>query len=83
MPVALGHPRPWCWSLATTVTLLSPDMEFGGSADIVIASEDSGLAYTLIAESDVFGYVWCAQLDRALSRAGQPDRRCGLSSTPG
>lgn len=43
-------------------------MEFGGSADIVIASEDSGLAYTLLAESDIFGYVWCTQLDRALAR---------------
>jgi len=53
---------------SAAVTLLSPDTEFGSSADIVIASEDSGLAYTLLAEADIFGYVWCAQLDRALSR---------------
>lgn len=53
---------------SAAVTLLSPDMELGGSADAVIAPDDSGLAYALLAESDIFGYVWTSQLDRALAR---------------
>jgi hypothetical protein len=54
------------------VTLLSPDMELGGNTDIVIGPEDSGLAYALLAESDIFGYVWSAQLDRALAHVSGP-----------
>ncbi len=56
---------------SAAVTLLSPDMEFGASTDIVIATEDSGLAYELLAESDIFGYVWTTQLDRPLARLDQ------------
>lgn len=56
---------------SVAVTLLSPDMELGGSADIVITREDSGLAYELLAESDVFGYVWRVQLDRVLGCVDQ------------
>lgn len=53
---------------SAAVTLLSPDMELGGNTDIVISPEDSGLAYALLAESDIFGYVWSAQLDRTLTQ---------------
>ncbi len=75
MPVAAGPPAALVLvtsvdesTQSATVTLLTPDVEFGASADIVIGPEDSGLAYTLLAESDIFGYVWCTQLDRVLAR---------------
>ena len=55
---------------SAAVTLLSPDLELGANTDIVITSEDSGLAYALLAESDIFGYVWSAQLDRTLAQVG-------------
>ena len=51
-----------------TVTLLSPDLEFGISADLVLLPEDTDLGYALLAESDIFGYVWAVQLDRQLGR---------------
>lgn len=50
------------------VTLLSPDLEFGTSVDLVVRPDDTGLTYALLAESDIFGYVWVAQLDRQLGR---------------
>lgn len=53
-------------SQSLSVTLLSPDLEFGTSADLVLKSEDTGLAYALLAESDIFGYVWIVQADRKL-----------------
>lgn len=50
------------------VTLLSPDTELGGSADLVIAATDSGLAYDLLVESDIFGYLQGAQIGRKLGQ---------------
>lgn len=50
------------------VTLLTPDLEFGTSVDLVLRGEEIGRAYDLLAESDVFGYVWVVQLDRQLGR---------------
>jgi hypothetical protein len=51
-----------------TVTLLSPDVELGTSEDLFLRPEDTNLAYALLAESDIFGYVWVVQLDRQLGR---------------
>jgi hypothetical protein len=51
-----------------TVTLLSPDVEFGSSTDLVLSGEEIGSPYDLIVESDVFGYVWVVQLDRRIGR---------------
>lgn len=53
---------------SATVTLLSPDVEFGSSADLVVSGEEIGRAYDLLAESDIFGYMWVVQLDRRLGR---------------
>ena len=50
------------------VVLLSPDVEFGGSQDILLDRGDTGLVYALIAETDVFGYVDPARLGRELAR---------------
>jgi hypothetical protein len=50
------------------VTLLSPDVEFGSSSDLVLSGEEIGRPYDLIVESDVFGYVWVVQLDRRIGR---------------
>ncbi|TXI65323.1 hypothetical protein [Mycolicibacterium mageritense] len=50
------------------VTLLSPDVEFGSSADLLLLSEETGRPYHLLAESDVFGYVRTTQLDRLIGR---------------
>ena len=51
-----------------TVTLLSPDVEFGSSTDLVLSGEEISRPYDLIVESDVFGYVWVVQLDRRIGR---------------
>jgi hypothetical protein len=50
------------------VTLLSPDVEFGSSMDLILTAEETGRPYDLIAEADVFGYLWVVQLDRRLGR---------------
>lgn len=52
---------------SATVTLLTPDFEFGTSTDLTLSSEELGRAYALLAESDIFGYVWCVQLDRRIT----------------
>ncbi|MFV8053898.1 hypothetical protein [Mycobacterium sp. 48b] len=52
------------------VTLLSPDVEFGSSTDLVLSGEEIGRTYDLLAESDIFGYVWVVQLDRRIGRVG-------------
>lgn len=49
-----------------TVTLLSPDIEFGSSTDLVLSGTEIGRSYDLLAESDIFGYAWVVQLDRRL-----------------
>lgn len=51
-----------------TVTLLSPDLELGTSSDLVLRGEEIGRPYGLLAETDVFGYVWLVQLDRQVGR---------------
>lgn len=48
---------------SAAVTLLSPDVQFGTSADILIPA-GAGRPYVLLAQSDVFGWVWTTQLDR-------------------
>ena len=53
---------------SVSVSLLSPDIEFGTSADLVLKKKKTGLAYDLLAESDIFGYAWVTQLDRLLGR---------------
>jgi len=53
---------------SVTVTLLSPDVEFGSSADLVLSGEEIGRTYDLLAESDIFGYMWVVQLDRCIGR---------------
>ncbi|MFN3008427.1 hypothetical protein ACK12G_34665 [Mycolicibacterium wolinskyi] len=53
---------------SVTVTLLSPDIEFGSSADLVLSGEEIGRTYDLLAESDIFGYMWVVQLDRRIGR---------------
>jgi hypothetical protein len=53
---------------SATVTLLSPDVEFGSSADLVLSGEEIGRTYDLLAESDIFGYMWVVQLDRRVGR---------------
>lgn len=52
------------------VTLLSPDIEFGSSTDLLLLGEETGRPYHLLAESDVFGYVRTTQLDRLIGRVG-------------
>lgn len=51
-----------------TVTLLSPDIEFGSSSDLILSREEIGRAYDLLVESDVFGYAWVVQIDRLVGR---------------
>jgi hypothetical protein len=79
--VAMDHDTPSALVLVTdfeeatqslAVTLLSPDVELGTSTDLVLAGDDIGRAYDLLAETDIFGYVWVVQLDR---RIGQVDAR--------
>lgn len=53
---------------SVTVTLLSPDMEFGSNTDLVLIGDEIGRAYDLLAESDIFGYAWFVQLDRRVGR---------------
>lgn len=53
---------------SVTVTLLSPDVEFGSSADLVLSGTEIGRTYDLLAESDIFGYMWVVQLDRRIGR---------------
>ncbi|WP_394553702.1 hypothetical protein ACDF64_04715 [Agromyces sp. MMS24-JH15] len=51
-----------------TVTLLSPDLEFGSISDLLLAGTEIGRSYDLLVESDVFGYIWVVQLDRRVGR---------------
>lgn len=53
---------------SVSVTLLSPDVELGASIDLLIDPTETGLTYELLAESDIFGYLWFVQLDRAFGR---------------
>jgi len=55
---------------SVTVILLSPDIEFGSSADLLLSSDETGRAYNLLAESDIFGYAWVVQVDRYVGRVG-------------
>lgn len=51
---------------AHSVVLLSPDTGLGGDRDLLLWQDDTGLPYALLAETDVFGYLWTVQLDRRL-----------------
>jgi hypothetical protein len=53
---------------AATVVLLSGDTELGGDRDLLLAPSDTGLPYEVLAQSDMFGYVWLVQLERQLGR---------------
>ncbi|KEF96710.1 MULTISPECIES: hypothetical protein [Mycobacterium] len=75
--VAMDHETPAALLLVTdfdeatqslTVTLLSPDVEFGSSTDLFLSGEEIGRTYDLLAESDVFGYAWVVQLGRRIGR---------------
>jgi hypothetical protein len=56
---------------SVTVTLLSPDIEFGSSADLVLSGDETGRAYDLLAESGIFGYAWAVQLNRRVGGVGR------------
>jgi hypothetical protein len=49
------------------VALLSPDVELGGSTDLVLSPGETGLAYSLLAQADLVGYLWAWQLVRRLA----------------
>lgn len=51
---------------SVSVTLLSPDVEFGSSADLILHGDQIGRAYDLLVEADIFGYAWVVQLDRRI-----------------
>ncbi len=71
--------REWGY---TGVTLLSPDVCFGSSADIFLPAWMIGRGYDLLAESDIFGYVWTSQLDRYICHVGgrAPEAVASLSA---
>jgi hypothetical protein len=52
-----------------TVALLSPDIELATDRDMMLDQADTGLPYALLAQSDVFGYIWAVQLDAWLADA--------------
>lgn len=52
-------------------TLLSPDIEFGSSSDLLLPAEETGRSYRLLAECDVFGYLKPTQLDRLIGRVDE------------
>lgn len=56
---------------SVAVTLLSPDLEFGSSTDLVVSGARIGRSYDLLAQSDIFGYVQAAQLDRRIGHVGR------------
>jgi hypothetical protein len=57
-----------------SVTLLSPDMELGGSLDLALDKTETGLAYNVLAESDIFGYAWVAQINSARGELGRVEQ---------
>ncbi len=57
---------------AHPVVLLSPDAGLGGDRDLFLAPEDTGLPYEVVAQADVFGYVWAVQLDPPLGTTPPP-----------
>jgi len=74
--VAMDRDTPSALALVTdideatqsaTVALLTPDLEFGTSTDLALSSDETGRAYALLIESDIFGYVWYVQLDRHIT----------------
>ena len=58
-----------------SVTLLSPDMELGKTSwTFALDTTETGLAYNVLAESDIFSYAWVAQINSVrgeLGRVGQ------------
>lgn len=54
-----------------SVTLLSPDIELGGSADLRLEKAETGLSYDLLAESDIFSYAWVVQVNSVRGELGR------------
>ena len=69
IPAALvlvtGMEHDWQGDIAF-VTLLSPDVEFGSSTDILATKHEIGRPYDLLIETDIFSYAWRTQLDRLI-----------------
>jgi hypothetical protein len=59
-------------SRSVSVALLSPDILFGSSRDLVLAGQEIGRGYDLLAQSDIIGRLRAGQLDR---RIGAVDAR--------
>lgn len=53
-----------------TVMVLSPDIEMGTDADLLLSREISGLSYDLVALPDVTGPAWFVQLGPVLGVVG-------------
>jgi hypothetical protein len=51
-----------------TVLLLSPDVPLATANDVLLTGSATGLPYELLAQTDVFGYLWHAQLDSTVAR---------------
>jgi hypothetical protein len=75
--VAMDHDQRPCLVIVTdtdesvrsaTVVLLSPEVEMGGDRDLLLAPERTGLAYEVIAQAEIFGYVWLVQLGKKVGR---------------
>jgi hypothetical protein len=56
----------------STVVLLSPDIQFGSSRDLVLSGPEIGRGYDLLAQCDILGHLRVGQLDR---RIGGVDAR--------
>lgn len=56
---------------AHPVVLLTPDLPLGGDRDLTLWPEDTGLPYTVAAQSDVFAYLWTVQLEPPIGTVGE------------
>lgn len=54
-----------------SVTLLSPDIELAASTDLRLSPADTGLAYEVLAQTDVFGYAQADQIDSVRGELGR------------
>lgn len=53
------------------VTLLTPDVELGGCADLLLQRSEAGLAYAVLAQASIFGYATAEQLDAERGEIGR------------
>lgn len=73
---------------SASVVLLSPDIQFGSSRDLVLSGQEIGRGYDLLAQCDILGHLRVGQLDRRIGgvdarvaedlhalRAGEPASR--------